>query len=66
MIISHIYEVNMRFLFVQLANVPNPVQVEAAKVEEDEHKGLLLAKDAQGNIVGKFPDRNVVAWWTQD
>ena len=66
MIVALIYEVDMKFLKVQLHNVPNVVTVRASKVEDDKPSGQLLAKNDAGDIVGKFPINNVAGWWIED
>ena len=66
MLVSLTCEVNMEFLYVQMVNVPQAARVKAAKVEEDDQNAILLAKDEKGQTVGKFPQRNVLAWWTSE
>jgi hypothetical protein len=50
---------------VQLHNNPNTLKLKAEKVEEDGMKSRLLAKDAKGEIIGKFDMNSVAGWWTE-
>ncbi|HEV7673875.1 MAG TPA: hypothetical protein VGQ12_05030 [Candidatus Angelobacter sp.] len=65
MIISLTYEVNMAHLNIQLTGVAYTIKIKTATVEEDASTGMLVAKDDQGKLIGKFPLKGIIGWWLE-
>ena len=64
MVMRLVYSIAMTHLFVQLKGIPTPTRVRAAEVEENTKDNVLLAKGANGKIIGKFNLSEVAGWWT--
>ena len=65
MIISHIYSVAMKYLYVQPKGNEKPVRVTADKAEENESKNELAAY-LGGQVVGRFTLTEIVGWWLEE
>jgi hypothetical protein len=67
MILSVSCEVDMAYLHVVLHNHPTEIRLKTDKVEEENKpSGNLLAKDAQGSVIGKFTLSGVAGWWISE
>jgi hypothetical protein len=56
----------MAILCVQIKGIETAVRVKAEQVDENRENGELLAKDARGQVIGKFKIGEIVGWWTEE
>ena len=56
----------MTTLCVQIKGIPTAVRVKTEHVDENKEYGELLAKDARGQVIGKFKIGEIVGWWTEE
>ena len=64
--ILSVYSWPMTTLCVQIKGNEAAVRIKAAQAEENRENGELLAKGAQGQVIGKFKIGELVGWWIEE